>query len=248
MKYWFVDSHGRETCYSAWYSFKSKYREASSAAAEFPMHEMCYKIPPSVLWWEIFTSSILQYSGMQEQNLHPNEIYCKVDGFSENKASDKVFWLNYSPLMELKLFSSCFHFRIQELASAENHEEGRVPRTIECELTEDLVDCCIPGETVTVTGIVKVLNNYMDVGGGTIFKKLMLFAFFFLNLPGFAGSHIGFKAWVHWQKLFIYKCLRLFTTPVEAHMLSVFCFIWSWNPIGSLEHVLWVIKSFSKME
>ncbi|OQU78151.1 hypothetical protein SORBI_3009G166400 [Sorghum bicolor] len=55
--------------------------------------------------------------------------------------------------------------RIQELASADNHE-GRVPRTVECELTEDLVDCCIPGEIVTVTGIVKVLNNYMDVGGG----------------------------------------------------------------------------------
>lgn len=57
--------------------------------------------------------------------------------------------------------------RIQELVSAGNHEEGRVPRTVECELTEDLVDCCIPGEIVTVTGIVKVLNNYMDVGGGT---------------------------------------------------------------------------------
>jgi DNA helicase MCM8 len=59
-----------------------------------------------------------------------------------------------------------FPSRIQELASADNHE-GRVPRTVECELTEDLVDCCIPGEIVTVTGIVKVLNNYMDVGGGT---------------------------------------------------------------------------------
>nr|CAB3461236.1 unnamed protein product [Digitaria exilis] len=45
-------------------------------------------------------------------------------------------------------------------------KRGRVPRTIECELTEDLVDCCIPGEIVTVTGIVEVLNNYMDVGGG----------------------------------------------------------------------------------
>jgi len=56
--------------------------------------------------------------------------------------------------------------RIQELASADGHREGRVPRTVECELTEDLVDCCIPGEIVTVTGIVKVLNNYMDVGGG----------------------------------------------------------------------------------
>ncbi|AQK94359.1 minichromosome maintenance 8 [Zea mays] len=57
-------------------------------------------------------------------------------------------------------------YQIQELASADNHEEGRVPRTVECELTEDLVDCCIPGEIVTVTAIVKVLNNHMDVGGG----------------------------------------------------------------------------------
>ncbi|KAF9595458.1 hypothetical protein IFM89_000376 [Coptis chinensis] len=56
--------------------------------------------------------------------------------------------------------------RIQELLRSENHEEGRVPRTVECELTEDLVDVCIPGDVVTVTGIIKVINNYMDVGGG----------------------------------------------------------------------------------
>ncbi|XP_073008456.1 probable DNA helicase MCM8 [Typha latifolia] len=56
--------------------------------------------------------------------------------------------------------------RIQELLKSESHEEGRVPRTVECELTEDLVDSCLPGDIVTVTGIVKVINNYMDVGGG----------------------------------------------------------------------------------
>ncbi|KAL5711249.1 DNA helicase [Ranunculus cassubicifolius] len=56
--------------------------------------------------------------------------------------------------------------RLQELLKSENHEEGRVPRTVECELTEDLVDACIPGDVVTVTGIVKMINNYMDVGGG----------------------------------------------------------------------------------
>ncbi|PIA38676.1 hypothetical protein AQUCO_02700121v1 [Aquilegia coerulea] len=56
--------------------------------------------------------------------------------------------------------------RIQELLRSENHEEGRVPRTVECELTEDLVDACIPGDVVTVTGIIKVINNYIDVGGG----------------------------------------------------------------------------------
>jgi len=30
-----------------------------------------------------------------------------------------------------------------------------VPRTIECELTQDLVDCCIPGDVTTISGIVK---------------------------------------------------------------------------------------------
>jgi DNA helicase MCM8 len=52
-----------------------------------------------------------------------------------------------------------------------------VPRTVECELTEDLVDCCIPGEVVTVTGIVKALNNYMDVGGGKIQSDYNMVAF-----------------------------------------------------------------------
>jgi hypothetical protein len=35
-------------------------------------------------------------------------------------------------------------------------EGGRVPRTLEVELTEDLVESCTPGDEVTVTGIVKV--------------------------------------------------------------------------------------------
>ena len=56
---------------------------------------------------------------------------------------------------------------MQEISKAGSHEEGRVPRTVECELTEDLVDLCIPGDIVTVVGIIKVMNAYMDVGGGT---------------------------------------------------------------------------------
>lgn len=42
-----------------------------------------------------------------------------------------------------------------------------MPRTVECELIEDLVDLCIPGDVVTVTGIIRVINNYMDIGGGS---------------------------------------------------------------------------------
>lgn len=56
--------------------------------------------------------------------------------------------------------------RVQELLKPEDHEEGRVPRTVECELTQDLVDACIPGDVVTVTGIIRGINTYMDIGGG----------------------------------------------------------------------------------
>ncbi|CAL1379269.1 unnamed protein product [Linum trigynum] len=56
--------------------------------------------------------------------------------------------------------------RLQESLKSQDHEEGRVPRTVECELTEDLVDGCIPGDVVTVTGIIRTINNYADIGGG----------------------------------------------------------------------------------
>lgn len=55
---------------------------------------------------------------------------------------------------------------MQELLKPEDHEEGRVPRTVECELIQDLVDNCIPGDVLTVTGIIRGINNYMDIGGG----------------------------------------------------------------------------------
>ncbi|KAM6593385.1 hypothetical protein CsatA_001088 [Cannabis sativa] len=71
--------------------------------------------------------------------------------------------------------------RIQELLKPEDHEEGRVPRTVECELTEDLVDACIPGDVVTVTGIIRVINNYMDIGGGKSKSKSQGFYYLYLE-------------------------------------------------------------------
>ncbi|XP_010209929.1 PREDICTED: DNA helicase MCM8 [Tinamus guttatus] len=46
--------------------------------------------------------------------------------------------------------------KVQELMSDDQREAGRIPRTIECELVQDLVDSCVPGDMVTITGIVKV--------------------------------------------------------------------------------------------
>ncbi|XP_048356188.1 DNA helicase MCM8 isoform X2 [Sphaerodactylus townsendi] len=49
--------------------------------------------------------------------------------------------------------------KIQELMSDDHREAGRIPRTIECELMQDLADSCVPGDVITVTGIVKVSNS-----------------------------------------------------------------------------------------
>lgn len=49
--------------------------------------------------------------------------------------------------------------RIQELTADDQKEAGRIPRTIECELVQDLVDSCVPGDVITITGIVKVSNT-----------------------------------------------------------------------------------------
>ncbi|XP_077585522.1 DNA helicase MCM8 [Stigmatopora nigra] len=49
--------------------------------------------------------------------------------------------------------------KVQELVCGEQREAGRIPRTAECHLTADLCDSCVPGDTVTVTGIVRVTND-----------------------------------------------------------------------------------------
>uniref|UniRef100_A0A8D2N1C9 DNA helicase MCM8 n=1 Tax=Zonotrichia albicollis TaxID=44394 RepID=A0A8D2N1C9_ZONAL len=49
--------------------------------------------------------------------------------------------------------------KVQELMADDQREAGRIPRTIECELVQDLVDSCVPGDMVTVTGIVKVAST-----------------------------------------------------------------------------------------
>ncbi|GAB6026064.1 DNA replication licensing factor mcm8 [Chamberlinius hualienensis] len=47
--------------------------------------------------------------------------------------------------------------KIQEI-NDNSSDVGRVPRTVECEVHNDLVDSCVPGDIVNVTGIIKVSN------------------------------------------------------------------------------------------
>ncbi|KAJ4767032.1 DNA replication licensing factor MCM8 [Rhynchospora pubera] len=103
----------------------------------------------------------------------------------------------FSPMRSNAKLIDFQKIRIQELLKPGSHEEGRVPRTVECELSEDLVDSCIPGDIVTVTGIVKVINNYMDVGGGKSKNKnqglyyLYLEAVSIINSKARASSESG---------------------------------------------------------
>ncbi|PIO38358.1 hypothetical protein AB205_0067240, partial [Aquarana catesbeiana] len=50
------------------------------------------------------------------------------------------------------------NIKVQELMLDDQREAGRIPRTVECELIQDLVDSCVPGDMVTITGVVKVSN------------------------------------------------------------------------------------------
>ncbi|XP_048727562.2 DNA helicase MCM8-like isoform X2 [Ostrea edulis] len=61
--------------------------------------------------------------------------------------------------------------RIQEIMGDGMKESGRIPRTVDCELAQDLVDSCVPGDVVTVSGVVKV--NSTDEGRGRNKDKCM---------------------------------------------------------------------------
>ena len=52
-----------------------------------------------------------------------------------------------------------YPFRLQEvIIDPKDVENGRIPRNIDCELTEDLTNICTPGDLVTVNGVLKALS------------------------------------------------------------------------------------------
>lgn len=54
--------------------------------------------------------------------------------------------------------------RIQESLSDDQFDSERIPRIIECEVVQDLIDYVIPGDIVKITGVVKVHST--NEGGG----------------------------------------------------------------------------------
>uniref|UniRef100_A0A3B3T4H3 DNA helicase MCM8 n=1 Tax=Paramormyrops kingsleyae TaxID=1676925 RepID=A0A3B3T4H3_9TELE len=72
---------------------------------------------------------------------------CRSRSFTPNRSSPLTLTVDYQTI------------KVQELISDDQREAGRIPRTIECELTQDLVDSSVPGDTVTITGVVKVSSE-----------------------------------------------------------------------------------------
>jgi len=58
-------------------------------------------------------------------------------------------------------YPSFFFFqkiKLQEM-DYEGAEPGRIPRTVEVELRGDMVDACVPGDVVTVAGVIKTIST-----------------------------------------------------------------------------------------
>ncbi|XP_078039781.1 DNA helicase MCM8-like [Augochlora pura] len=49
--------------------------------------------------------------------------------------------------------------KIQELLNDEQNNKGSMPRVLDIELTDNLVSTCMPGDDITLTGIIKGTNN-----------------------------------------------------------------------------------------
>lgn len=80
--------------------------------------------------------------------------------------------------------------RVQEIMNDDQRESGRIPRTVDCELTHDLVDSCVPGDMVSVSGIVKVMSS--DEGRGRSKDKCMFLLYILANsVTNMKGRKVG---------------------------------------------------------
>ena len=60
--------------------------------------------------------------------------------------------------------------RLQEVVQHDDASSGRVPRTIEAELTEDLCDVAMPGDVITLTGVVRNATLPDKRSGSSLFQ------------------------------------------------------------------------------
>lgn len=106
---------------------------------------------------------------VQESNFHPIELLLKLFVGISKKLSNTCFDL-------INFFQLIFN-RIQELLNEDTTDCGRIPRTLECELLDDLVDTVAPGENIIVSGTLHVLDSEESNQFIVIIKMYFIFRF-----------------------------------------------------------------------
>ena len=109
-------------------------------------------------------------------------------------------------------------FRLQEFSEEDSADSGRVPRSIECELLSDLVDACVPGDIVSVCGIVKTFDE--PTGKGRNANKNMHLLYIAVNSISNvkAGGSKGTSG-IHFTKKDYYAITEVHDRPDTLRLL-----------------------------
>lgn len=114
-----------------------------------------------------------QVISMQFECSKCGDIFCRQ--FADYKynpptscPTDKCRSRNFLPKRDTAETVDWQKIRVQEIVDSDDNnvarEEGRMPRTLDAELFADLIDSCIPGDVVSICGVIRVLS--VDVAGG----------------------------------------------------------------------------------
>ncbi|KZC10605.1 DNA replication licensing factor MCM8, partial [Dufourea novaeangliae] len=92
----------------------------------------------------------LQKIAKQPQGIYTVPKKCNICGTSK-----------FHPLLDSSQVKSISFqmIKIQELLNDEQNNKGSMPRVLDVELMDDLVNTCMPGDDITLTGIIKGTNN-----------------------------------------------------------------------------------------
>lgn len=100
--------------------------------------------------WMVFACSKCHLQKLKHsQGIYKVPKKCDVCGMS------KFYPVLDAPCVKSIMFQV---IRIQEPLNDEQENKGKVPKVLDVELTDDLVNICMPGDDVTLTGIIKVIN------------------------------------------------------------------------------------------
>ncbi|XP_076165854.1 DNA helicase MCM8-like isoform X2 [Ptiloglossa arizonensis] len=94
--------------------------------------------------------------------------------------------------------------KIQELPSDEQNNKGSMPRVLDIELMDDLVNTCMPGDDITLTGIIKDVYNMPNIFPllvhsicPSIYGHEMIKAGLILSLFGGNAEHLELRDNIH---------------------------------------------------